>query len=177
MSNVFPLERWKKQPMPEREAFSDEESDEEDSEYEKLRFQRQKSGSWKGRSQTPSESSSTPIRGHRKSKNRVQFRLRKRRKSDPGFESCARTSSWQASKAVQTKSIEALIHPFSNIIREGQTVYYCDPVTNVTSKYNQMQVPVIQFFMHFLRLDQKIFVHGGNPFWAQKKATRDVKLQ
>ena len=82
----------------------------------------------------------------------------------PGFESCARTSSWKASKAVQTKSIEALIHPVSKIIREGQTVYYCDPVTNVTSKYNQMQVPIIQFFMHFLRLDQKIFLHGGNPF-------------
>ena len=58
-------------------------------------------------------------------------------KAVPGFDGCARTSSWSASKAIQTESIAAFIYPFSKIIREGPTVYYCDHVTNVTYiKYN-----------------------------------------
>ena len=36
MTKVLPLSRWKKTPVPEREAFSDEDSDEEDSEYEEI---------------------------------------------------------------------------------------------------------------------------------------------
>ena len=55
-------------------------------------------------------------------------------KAVPGFDGCARTSSWSASKAIQTESIAAFIYPFSKIIREGPTVYYCDHVTNVTYK-------------------------------------------
>ena len=48
MSKVLPLERWKKQPMPEREAFSDEESDEEDSEYEEVVIPKAKKRKLKG---------------------------------------------------------------------------------------------------------------------------------
>ena len=36
MTKVLPLSRWKKEIPPEREAFSDEDSDEEDSEYEEI---------------------------------------------------------------------------------------------------------------------------------------------
>ena len=39
----------------------------------------------------------------------------------------------RVSKAMQTESIEALIHAFSKIIRQG-TNYYCDHMTNVTHK-------------------------------------------
>ena len=36
MKKVLPLTRWKKENSPEREAFSDEDSDEEDSDYEEV---------------------------------------------------------------------------------------------------------------------------------------------
>ena len=36
MKKVLPLTRWKKENPPEREAFSDEDSDKEDSEYEEV---------------------------------------------------------------------------------------------------------------------------------------------
>ena len=36
MTKVLPLSQWKKDPPSEREAFSDEDSDEEDSEYEEM---------------------------------------------------------------------------------------------------------------------------------------------
>ena len=36
MKKVLPLERWKKEEPPERECFSDEDSDEEDSDYEEI---------------------------------------------------------------------------------------------------------------------------------------------
>ena len=36
MKKVLPLSQWKKDPPSEREAFSDEDSDEEDSEYEEI---------------------------------------------------------------------------------------------------------------------------------------------
>ena len=36
MTKVLPLSRWKKELPPEREAFSDEDSDEEDSDYEEI---------------------------------------------------------------------------------------------------------------------------------------------
>ena len=41
------------------------------------------------------------------------------KKAAPGINGSARSASWRASKAVQTEPIEALIHPFSKIIREG----------------------------------------------------------
>ena len=36
MSKVLPIERWKNMPITEREAFSDTDSDEEDSDYEEV---------------------------------------------------------------------------------------------------------------------------------------------
>ena len=36
MKKVLPLERWNKEEPPERECFSDEDSDEEDSDYEEI---------------------------------------------------------------------------------------------------------------------------------------------
>ena len=36
MKKVLPLSRWKKAELPEREAFSDEDSDEEDSDFEEF---------------------------------------------------------------------------------------------------------------------------------------------
>ena len=56
------------------------------------------------------------------------------KKAAPGFNGAAKAAFWSTSKAIQTESIEALILPFSKIIREGPTVYYCDYVTNVTYK-------------------------------------------
>ena len=41
MTKVLPLSRWKKEP-PEREAFSDEDSDEEDPEYEEMLIPKKK---------------------------------------------------------------------------------------------------------------------------------------
>ena len=56
----------------------------------------------------------------------------------------ARTVFWPTSKAIQTESIEALILPFSKIVREGPNVYYCDHITNVTYKI-QYKYPDISF--------------------------------
>ena len=50
-----------------------------------------------------------------------------------GINGAARAAFWPTSKAIQTESIEALILPFSKIIREGPTVYYCDYVTTLVN--------------------------------------------
>ena len=42
MTKVLPLSQWKKDPPSEREAFSDEDSDEEDSEYEEILIPKKK---------------------------------------------------------------------------------------------------------------------------------------
>ena len=42
MKKVLPLSQWKKDPPSEREAFSDEDSDEEDSEYEEILIPKKK---------------------------------------------------------------------------------------------------------------------------------------
>ena len=66
------------------------------------------------------------------------------KKAASGINGVARTAFGPTSKAIQTKSTEALILPFSKIIREGPTVYYCDHVTNVTYKI-QCKYPGIKF--------------------------------
>ena len=53
------------------------------------------------------------------------FKQTSAEKAAAGLKGCARTASWPASEANQTKSIEALIHPFSKIIRERS---YCIPL-------------------------------------------------
>ena len=50
-------------------------------------------------------------------------------KAAPGFDGCARTTYWPTSKAFEAESIQALIHPFSKIIREGNNCTICDYVT------------------------------------------------
>ena len=72
------------------------------------------------------------------------------KKTVSGIDGAARTAFWPTSKAIQTESIEALILPFSKIIREGPTVYYCDHVTNVTYKI-QCKYPDISFCNVFCR--------------------------
>ena len=66
------------------------------------------------------------------------------KKAASGINGAARTAFWPTSKAIQIESIEALILPFSKIVREGPTVYYCDHVTNVTYKI-QYKYPDINF--------------------------------
>ena len=42
MKKALPLKRWKKEEPPERECFSDEDSDEEDSDYEEIVISKKK---------------------------------------------------------------------------------------------------------------------------------------
>ena len=55
------------------------------------------------------------------------------KKAAPGINGAAKAAFWSTSKAIQTESIEAFILPFSKIIREGPTVYYCDYVTTLVN--------------------------------------------
>ena len=51
------------------------------------------------------------------------------KKAASGINGSARSASWRASKAIHTESIEALIHIFSKIIREGTNcilLWLCD---------------------------------------------------
>ena len=69
-------------------------------------------------------------------------------KAPPGFNGCASTASWRASKAIQTEPIEALIQPFSKIIREGTNcilLWLC----NQCDLWNIMQVPIPYSFSMF----------------------------
>ena len=83
----------------------------------------------------------------------------------------ARSASWCASvKAAET---EALIHPFSKIIREGTNCILLWPMWPIN--YNTSTQTVI-FLRYFMDIKPK-YSHGGNPFWAQKKATQDFSIQ
>ena len=55
------------------------------------------------------------------------------KKAAPGINGAAKAAFWSTSKAIQTESIEALILPFSKIIREGPTVYYFYYVTTLVN--------------------------------------------
>ena len=66
------------------------------------------------------------------------------KKTASSINGAARATFWSTSKAIQIESIEALVLPFSKIIREGTIVYYCDYVTNVTYKI-QCKYPDINF--------------------------------
>ena len=62
MKKVLPLDRWKKEEPPERECFSDEDSDEEDSDYEEIviaRRSRQRESSERTKPQVRSASNQT----------------------------------------------------------------------------------------------------------------------
>ena len=120
MKKVLPLERWKKEEPPERECFSGEDSDEEDSEYEEIVIPKKKQAQRKFRANEAA--SSKRIKPNPKPQLRVPKKLVPRarpsaKKAASGINRTARSTSWCASvKAVET---EALIHPFSKIIREG----------------------------------------------------------
>ena len=146
MTKALLLSRWKKEPPPEREAFSDEDSDEEDSEYEEILIPKKKDVKRKREANEITNSRSI------KPNPKPQIRIPKKsvRPAMPNNQAPKKTVSgidgaaWPTSKAIQTESIEALILPFSKIIREGPTVYYCDHVTNVTYKI-QYKYPDISF--------------------------------
>ena len=97
------------------------------------------------------------------------------KKTVSGIDEAARTAFWPTSKAIQTEPIEALILPFSKIIREGPTVYYCDHVTNVTYKI-QYKYPDISFLRRLVE-NQNWKSPWRKSFLRSKKATRDLNSQ
>ena len=151
MTKVLPLSQWKKDPPSEREAFSDEDSDEEDSEYEEILIPKKKDVKRKRGAnelsrkfeayQTKPKIPDSHTKEISAASNAKQSNAKK---AASGINGAARTAFWPTSKAIQTESIEALILPFSKIVREGPTVYYCDHVTNVTYKI-QCKYPDISF--------------------------------
>ena len=72
------------------------------------------------------------------------------KKAASGINGASRAAFLPTSKAIQSESIEALIFPFSKIIQDGPTLYYCDYVTNVTYKI-QCKYPDIRFCKMFCR--------------------------
>ena len=150
MTKVLPLSQWKKDPPSERQAFSDEDSDEENSEYEEILIPKKKDVKRKrGANEVANSKRIKPnpkpqIRIPKKSVRPAMPNNQAPKKTVSGIDGAARTAFWPTSKAIQTESIQALILPFSKIIREGPTVYYCDHVTNVTYKI-QCKYPDISF--------------------------------
>ena len=128
MKKILPLERWKTEGPPERESFSDEDSDEEDSDYEEIVISKKKQAKRKltverTKPQVRSASNQTQNGGktsiaHPKEISAAgNTKQPSAKKAASGINRTARSTSWCASvKAVET---EALIHPFSKIIREG----------------------------------------------------------
>ena len=90
------------------------------------------------------------------------------KKVTPCFTGCVRTSSWQASKAIQAKRIEALFNSLSKIMREGHTVYMW-----LMWLLNIVQVPMKRFCMHFHQDESKKFP-WRKSFLDSKKTTQDV---
>ena len=112
-------------PITEREAFSDTDSDEEDSDYEevviptvkrKREIEEENSNvkrtKFTSKPKIPRLHLSRPIPANKSSKRRPRVS-----KGAPGL------PSWQAFKTVQTKQVEALIYLFSKIIREGKPLH------------------------------------------------------
>ena len=63
MNKVFPLTWWKKEKLSERENFSDEDSDEEDSDYEEFvvpKKEASKAKAWSKRSHKPEAFQTNP---------------------------------------------------------------------------------------------------------------------
>ena len=116
---------------PEREAFSDEDSDEEDSEYEEILVPRKiKDVKRKREANEIANSRSikqTPDSHTKEISAASNAKQSSAKKAASGINGAARTAFWRTFKAIQTESIEAIILTFK-IIREGPTVYYCDYV-------------------------------------------------
>ena len=133
---------------PEWEAFSDEDSDEEDSDYEEIVIPKKKDAkAWRKRRSkfdTHQTKPKTPNSYPKEISAASNAKQASAKKAAPGINGAAKAAFWSTSKAIQTESIEALILPFSKIVREGPTVYYCDHVTNVTYKI-QYKYPDISF--------------------------------
>ena len=92
--------------LPERECFSDEDLDEENSDYEDIVIPKKKQAKKKAQSK----------RNRRFKAHQIQPKSPIARPKEIAKEA-ARSASWCASvKAAET---EALVHPFSKIIREG----------------------------------------------------------
>ena len=111
-----------KRPPSEREAFSDEDSDEEDSEYEEILIPKKKDVKRKrGANEVASKTPDSHTKEISAASNAKQSSAKK---AASGINGAAMTAFWPTSKAIQTESIEALILPFSKIVREGPTVLY-----------------------------------------------------
>ena len=123
MKKVLPLKRWKKKEPPDRESFSDEDSDEEDSDYEEIvipknkqaneKAQRERSLKFETHQTEPKPPNAHPkeISSARNAKQPSAI------KAAPGINRTARYTLRRASvKVIET---EGLMHPFSKIIREG----------------------------------------------------------
>ena len=123
MSKVLPLERWKKMPIAQREAFSGTDSDEEDSDYRHSKSQETKARYWSGEVKSQADKAQSQTADTKEASTSCNSSKEVAEKATPGFEMCARASSWQASKAIQSTQIEAFIFSLSKIIREGHTVY------------------------------------------------------
>ena len=127
MTKVLPLSRWKKRtPPPEREACNDEDSYEEDSEYGEVLIPKKTDANEITNSRSMKPNPKPQIRIPKKSVRPAMPNNQAPKKTVSDIDGAARTAFWPTSKVIQTESIEALILPFSKIIREGPTVYYCD---------------------------------------------------
>ena len=116
-----------KRPPPKREAFSDEDSDEEDSEYEEILIPKKKDVKRKREANEIANSRSIKpnpkpqIRIPKKSVRPAMPNNQAPKKTASGINKTARTTSWRA--FVKVTETEVLIHPFSKIIQEATQLY------------------------------------------------------
>ena len=124
MSKVLPLERWKKMPIAEREAFSDIFRGGRFwlRRYRHFKSQETKARYWSGEVKSQADKAQSQTADTKEASTSCNSSKEVAEKATPGFERCARAPSWQASKAIQTKQIEGFIYSLSKIIRAGQTV-------------------------------------------------------
>ena len=107
MKKALPLKRWKKEDPPERECFSDEDSDEDDSNYEEIVIPKKRRAKIKLKASKAASSK--------------RIKVIPKPQMHPTEISAARNAKQSsAKKAIET---EVLIHPFSKIIQEATQLY------------------------------------------------------
>ena len=161
MKKVLPLNRWKKEKPPDRECFSDEDSDEEDSDYEEVVISKKNQAKRKrGANEAASSKRIKPnpkpqIRIPKKSvprtmPNKQAPKKRPRASMDP----LGPPPGAPPLKRFKPNQLKPSSIPSPRQFEGEPTVYYCDYVTNVTYKI-QYKYPDGNFSKAFYRMSKQ----------------------
>ena len=181
MTKVLPLSRWKKDPPLSEKHSAMRTRMKKILNMKKFWSQRRRMWSesvkqTKSQIRSASNQTQNPIFAYQRNQCGQQCQAIKRQKSGLGHQwGPPEPPSGPPPKRFKPESIEARILPFSKIIREGPTVYYCDHVANVTYKI-QCKYPDISFLRRLVE-NQNWKFPWRKSFLRSKKATRDLNSQ